>query len=165
MRQEENTDKQKQNHILTIISNPSINLLPRYHYSPAGIKFQNCAMAKRFSWSAGFCYRESSGYNSQSFSDLPCENLEEFLKGKLRKVWCSLKTGTQEFLTFTPVCSQPSAIREDYPKHSFWIMTLALLSQVSRSQFCISQNVPISPDFDAQFAPGFQFSNGATKSY
>lgn len=80
-------------------------------------------------------------------------------------MWCSLKTGTQEFLTFTLVRSQPSAIQEDYPKHSYWIMTLAPLSQVSTSQFHISQNVPISPDFDAQFAPGFQFSNGPTKSY
>lgn len=44
-------------------------------------------------------------------------------------------------------------------------MSLALLSQVSKSQFHISQNVPISPDFDAQFAPEFQFSNGPTKSY
>ena len=39
-------------------------------------------------------------------------------------------------------------------------MTLALLSQVSRSQFSIPQDVPISPDIDAQFALGFQFSNG-----
>lgn len=117
-------------------------------------------MAKRFSWRAGFCYRESSGYNSQFFLDLPCENLEEFLKGKLRKVWNSLKTGMQEFLTFTTVHSQLSAIWEDYPRHSYWIMTLALLSQVSRSQFSIPQDVPVSPDFDAQFALGFQFSNG-----
>ena len=117
-------------------------------------------MAKCFSWRADFCYRESSGYNSQSFSDLLCENLEEFLKGKLRKVWRSLKNGTQDFLTFTPVHSQLSAIWEDYPKYSYWIMTLALLSQVSRSQFSIPQDVPISPDIDAQFALGFQFSNG-----
>lgn len=80
-------------------------------------------------------------------------------------MWSSLKTGTQEFLTFTPVHSQPSAIREDYTKHSYWIMTLALFSQESRSQFSISQDVPISPDFDAQFALGFQVSNGPSKSY